>query len=261
MRMNCLQNKAILIGIKSICLINLKQLLKELGYQVCEIESWQYYQNKFVSLIVVDVQHYGVSAITNITTKYFRSKTFECNKQPIILAVVEATYPEKARLFELGAYDYLSSPLIPMEVKRRVNNFNLFYSSNSPSHTTPLDEGKVQNSPGLSLAHKTAIYLASNLKSKITLEDLAYKMGTNRTKLAEEFKNYHGVTIFNWLRTQRMASAVTLLETTALSVLRISEKIGYTNVNHFSTAFKKLHSCSPKTYRQTHFHRKQDHYH
>ena len=51
---------------------------------------------------------------------------------------------------------------------------------------------------------------------------------------------------------KRMSKAEELLSTTPLSVLEISEKVGYSTSRYFSTRFKQLHDgMTPLKYRQS----------
>ena len=50
----------------------------------------------------------------------------------------------------------------------------------------------------------------------------------------------------------RIGQACQLLDLTALSIKEIAAKVGYQDPYYFSRLFKKVTSCSPKTYRATH---------
>ena len=47
-----------------------------------------------------------------------------------------------------------------------------------------------------------------------------------------------------------MASAAQLLTGSELSVTEISEHLGYSSIEHFSSAFRRIMGCSPRKYRQ-----------
>lgn len=102
------------------------------------------------------------------------------------------------------------------------------------------------------LAEKSADYLKTNLENRINLNDLTNQMFTNRNKLSKAFKNYYGMTVFSWLREQRILYAMELLKTTSLTIMQIAEKVGYPDSNNFSTAFRRKINMSPRQYRKFH---------
>ncbi len=48
----------------------------------------------------------------------------------------------------------------------------------------------------------------------------------------------------------RMAAAETLLRNSSLKITEISNRIGYSSIEHFSNAFKKFYKVSPGQYRK-----------
>ncbi|MDP5215431.1 helix-turn-helix transcriptional regulator [Pseudoalteromonas tunicata] len=84
----------------------------------------------------------------------------------------------------------------------------------------------------------------------MNLDVLTRNVGTNRNKLNNLFKFYYGISVFDWLREQRMKKAAELLDKTSLNIMQISERVGYPDSNNFSTAFKRFYQLSPRQYRQ-----------
>ncbi len=99
------------------------------------------------------------------------------------------------------------------------------------------------------LVDETCIYLKSRLHEKHQLDDIAYSMGTNRSKLAASFKAVTGMGVFEWLRERRMVKAKALLLATELSIQQVAFEVGFENCANFSTAFKKQYLISPRQQR------------
>lgn len=104
----------------------------------------------------------------------------------------------------------------------------------------------------LILAERTSIYLKRNISKNLSLNDIARAMATNRNKLSRVFKVYFGMTVFCWLREQRMILAANMLRNTAESIQEVSYSVGYPDSNNFSTAFKRAYCFSPLQYRKVH---------
>ncbi len=79
----------------------------------------------------------------------------------------------------------------------------------------------------------------------ITLDELAAHAEVSRNHLSWEFTRETGETITDYLAGLRVEDACRLLATTTLKVYEISERVGYTNVEHFCRVFKKVTGFSP----------------
>ena len=63
-------------------------------------------------------------------------------------------------------------------------------------------------------------------------------------------KKYIGMSYIELIQNQKLLHAATLLKSTQLSVVDISNESGYENVSFFYKKFKKKYNCSPKEYRE-----------
>jgi AraC-like DNA-binding protein len=100
------------------------------------------------------------------------------------------------------------------------------------------------------IVDETCKYLKKRLNEKHKLDDVAYAMGTNRSKLASSFKSIKGKGVFEWLRERRMIKAKALLLVTDLSIQQVSFEVGFDNCANFSTAYKKHYDISPRQQRK-----------
>ncbi len=104
---------------------------------------------------------------------------------------------------------------------------------------------------------KVPVYL-TEMKSQLevhycqsyALADLEQKYHVSRYRLCREFKAYYQISPMQYLHKMRIQAAKGLLAETLLKVHEISYEVGYENVNHFITHFKKLTGMTPTQYRQ-----------
>lgn len=83
----------------------------------------------------------------------------------------------------------------------------------------------------------------------LTLDRLASRLGISPRQTERLLKKQYGLT-FTQKRTQaRMAVAISLLKDNTLSLSDIAEKLGYSSVGHFSSAFYKTYGYHARTYR------------
>lgn len=93
-------------------------------------------------------------------------------------------------------------------------------------------------------------WLRSHLHDDITLERLAHAAATSPRTLARRFERDLATTPMRWVATERIAVAKTLLETTDLSLDRISHEAGYYSPATFRASFTSEVGITPGRYRR-----------
>jgi len=94
-------------------------------------------------------------------------------------------------------------------------------------------------------------FVTANLDIRISLEDLAKKVGTNTFTLKQGFKEVYGISVFAYWNNSRMKKAKSLLRESVLSIGEISDTLGFKNQHYFSTAFKKEFGTTPSQFRNS----------
>ncbi|MEC4113445.1 helix-turn-helix domain-containing protein [Myroides pelagicus] len=87
--------------------------------------------------------------------------------------------------------------------------------------------------------------LIENYNKRITIQELAKRVGTNEFKLKKQFKVVYNNTIYTYLTAYIMEKAKIKMESGQYSIKEIAELLGYSSQNHFSTAFKRYYGCPP----------------
>ncbi|MYM62317.1 GlxA family transcriptional regulator [Pseudomaricurvus sp. HS19] len=95
------------------------------------------------------------------------------------------------------------------------------------------------------------IWLQDNCQKEILLKSVAEKFDMSVRTFNRRFKNATGKTPLQYLQEIRIDMAKDLLQTSNLSVSEIAYKVGYQDMGHFSSLFKKLLSTTPSDYRTT----------
>lgn len=94
-------------------------------------------------------------------------------------------------------------------------------------------------------------YISEHYTEKLTLHDLCFIFGTNKTSLCRNFKDAYGDTVLNHINNLRIRDAKRLLREDKLTVTQISEDLGFTSIHYFCRLFKKETGMTPKEYIQT----------
>lgn len=99
------------------------------------------------------------------------------------------------------------------------------------------------------LIRNAIIYINMNLLSSLSLRDVAANAKVNASYLSSQFKKEVGETLTDYIRRQRISSAVNLLNTTLLPIQDIAFQVGIEDISYFSKQFKKQVGVSPLQYR------------
>lgn len=94
------------------------------------------------------------------------------------------------------------------------------------------------------------LYLYGNYQRKITIHELTGTFHMNRTTLMKNFNEATGMTIRNFLIQLRIRLACSLIRDTLLPLSEITERIGFTDLTHFSRTFRHYTGYTPSDYRQ-----------
>jgi AraC family transcriptional regulator of arabinose operon len=99
---------------------------------------------------------------------------------------------------------------------------------------------------------ETVHYLCYHLSEAHEIAQLAERCQLSPSRFAHLFHEQVGQTPLQYLETQRIARARTLLVTTSLSVTRIADTCGFPTVCYFSRIFKRHTGATPTACRRAH---------
>jgi len=91
-------------------------------------------------------------------------------------------------------------------------------------------------------------YLLQDLSLAPTIADIATEVGLNQCKLKKGFKHLFGDSIYAYFQKERMNHAMQLLRDN--NVTDTAVVLGYSNVSHFSAAFRKQFGVLPREARR-----------
>ena len=121
--------------------------------------------------------------------------------------------------------------------------------------TTPGEAGLPQEAPlspsERELLDKMTTYIEANLSDNdLNVDRLAKEMAMSRATLYAKVKKITGLGVAQYVDDIRIRRACRLLKETELPILEISERLGFSTPNYFSSHFKQVIGITPKTYRR-----------
>ena len=92
-------------------------------------------------------------------------------------------------------------------------------------------------------------YIEEHYAEKLTLTDVAESVYVSQWHLSKLIGKYTSQSFSELLNGVRIAKAKELLQDPSLRIWEISERVGFTDVTHFSRIFKKMENRSANEYR------------
>ena len=142
---------------------------------------------------------------------------------------------------------------VPNEIKKgylkvKILELLLFLSAMEPEAA---DETKMVSAAHARLAKEVCRYLTEQMDRKVTLNMLAETFHVSATLIKTCFKDVYGVSVYSYIRTQKMEKAAVMLRETEMQVTEIAGALGYDNSSKFAKAFKDVQGVAPVAYRKT----------
>ena len=170
-------------------------------------------------------------------------------------AHAEFGYAQEA--VKLGSFDYILQPAPYEEIEealiraagkmretaklRRYYNYEGYRSSAQ-------DQGPWrEESPGP--VREAMEYVRRNLDKELSRAQIAEAIFLSPEHLSRLFKRETGGSLSDYILTEKMRVAQSLLADTDVPVSLVASKVGYSNFSYFSQVFKKFSGCSPVEYR------------
>jgi YesN/AraC family two-component response regulator len=166
---------------------------------------------------------------------------------PIIFLSSAGDLTERLTGLREGGVDYILKPFSADEVLARVRIHLLLARNKRLDQESGAGQG-VEPSDDQVLIRAAKTYLSARLADAPTLRHLALFVGVSASRLTRAFRS-EDLTVFGFLRQERMRVAKRLLVQSSLNIATISEEIGFSSAANFSTAFLEYVGMSPSAFR------------
>ncbi|GLQ99438.1 response regulator transcription factor [Dyella mobilis] len=166
---------------------------------------------------------------------------------PIIFLSSAGTEDERLEGLLHGAVDYVLKPCLPAEVLARVRiHLRLASRTAATEPSTPPE----LLSPDEVILRAAMRFIGGNLAALPPLAEIAHKVGTHDKKLSAIFRQYLQVTVFAWIRDERLRRGRELLSDSRMSMQDIAEQVGFRSACNFTTAFRERTGVTPSAFRR-----------
>lgn len=93
-------------------------------------------------------------------------------------------------------------------------------------------------------------FLNHHSDQEVTIKDICAITHMSPHHLIRQFKSAYGITPIQYHQLIRMERAKELIRFTSLTISQIADRLGFSNINAFSRAFKKSQGVSPSFFRE-----------
>lgn len=97
------------------------------------------------------------------------------------------------------------------------------------------------------------MFIEDHYPDKITVGDIAFHIGLDRTYLYRLFKQHMGCPPSKCLLNIRLEKAAEMLENRDLSIAEIGGAVGFHDTSHFYKVFSAKYGMPPRKYRETYY--------
>jgi transcriptional regulator GlxA family with amidase domain len=87
--------------------------------------------------------------------------------------------------------------------------------------------------------------LERNLKSDLSIEEIANYTGRSLSTFKRDFKKYSDLPPQKWIIKRRLEIARDMIRTGKHKVSEICYEVGFKNLSHFSKAYKEVYGVAP----------------
>lgn len=165
---------------------------------------------------------------------------------PIIFLTGAVSVEERLEGLSLGGVDYVLKPCIPAEVLARIR-IHLQLTWREQRATVELPES-AQDAEHLIL-HAAMRLIGRRLDNVPPLAEIACQAGTHDKKLSGIFRRHLGMTVFAWIREERLRKSQELLADSSMCIQDVAGQVGFSSAANFATAFRERFDMTPSEFR------------
>ncbi|MGA7436642.1 MAG: DNA-binding response regulator [Luteibacter sp.] len=194
-------------------------------------------------LILLDVRMPGMDGLTVCR---LLQEIQPARDIPILFLTSAASEDERLAGLSQGAVDYILKSCSPAELLARVR-IHLRLTRRGLPGDAPQDMPMSRDEVVLRAAMR---FISQRLAEPLGLDEIAAAVGTYDKRLSAIFRQRLGLSVFAWIREERLRKSRELLVNTTLGMQDIASTIGFRSAANFATAFRERLGVTPGDYRK-----------
>ena len=207
--------------------------------------------DKQFDLVVSDVM---MPEMDGFTLLRMIKTNMNINHVPVVMLTSKADVANRLEGLEKGADAFLAKPFDMDELHMVINNL---ISKNQrlkgkfsgiQQQKDKVEEKQVKGNDELLMERVMKVVNSHLDDSDFSVDVLTKEVGISRAQLHRKMKEITGLPVSEFIRNIRLEQAVRLLEEQKINVTQVAYSVGFSNLAHFSTVFRKQFGVSPTEY-------------
>ena len=173
---------------------------------------------------------------------------------PVIMLTSKADVANRLEGLERGADAFLAKPFDLEEL--RMNIENLIHNrqrlkgkfSGAQRQAELIEQPEVKGNDELLMERIMKVVNKNLSNSDFNVDMLTQEVGISRAQLHRKMKEMTGISTSEFIRNIRLEQAARLLKEQKINVTQVAYTVGFSNLAHFSTIFRKHFGLSPTEY-------------
>lgn len=172
------------------------------------------------------------------------------NQADVIILTAYDSFSYAQSALRLGAVDFLLKPFHDGELEEAVLRLRTRKEAEKKREQEAEDPLQDLKKGGKSrYVRMTMEYIGEHYQEPgITLGSIAEALALSEGHLSHIFKKETGLTVLSCLTRYRVQKAMELLRTCRYKVYEVAEMVGYRDIAHFSSTFRRIAGMSPSEY-------------
>ena len=173
---------------------------------------------------------------------------------PVVMLTSKDDVANRLEGLERGADAFLAKPFDMKELHLTIENLiqgrrhlkGKF--SGAQQQTDKLEQPEVKGNDELLMERIMKVVNKNLADSDFNVEMLCHEVGISRTQLHRKMKELTGLSTSEFIRNIRLEQAARLLKEQKVNITQVAYTVGFSNLAHFSTIFRRHFGVSPSEY-------------
>ncbi|NFA60173.1 AraC family transcriptional regulator [Clostridium sporogenes] len=109
----------------------------------------------------------------------------------------------------------------------------------------------ILNKTNMEAIKEAKFIIDSQIPHSLSCEELSNLVHISLSKLCKGFKNMYGMPVHSYIIDQQLEIAASMLQQGMYNVGEVASLIGYSNMSHFSSSFRKKYGINPKEFQKS----------
>ena len=173
---------------------------------------------------------------------------------PVLMLTSKADVANRLEGLERGADAFLAKPFnmeeLRMNIESLIHNRQRLKGkfSGAQQQTDRVEQPEVKGNDELLMERIMKVVNKNLSNSDFNVDMLTQEVGISRAQLHRKMKELTGISTSEFIRNIRLEQAARLLKEQKINVTQVAYTVGFSNLAHFSTIFRKHFGVAPSEY-------------